>query len=209
MRRVFMIVKVLVVVLALCACVSCDRGVGIFPGPTNFAWSECPAESLDTHVDGHFYGREEELWAVLRWKGSALRTGEDVVVLLCLKETTNKMHPVYQLDHGLLVLTRSAFTKDQDIEGRINRLRVLDKKWFSCETCSRGICLTYNGLVFGKSNRSEVTDEGTDRLQLRFEVNGRKNRTKVFSIVKGLYPLLEKEKDAQGILVCLAPLLEE
>jgi hypothetical protein len=84
----------------------------------------------------------------------------------------------------------------------IVRLRTLEKQFFKGEGHSGRIRLMYNGRVSGKSNY----DEGTDMHWLRFEVKAKKNREKVVTSVKRLYPLLMKEPSAGSVLHCLAPL---
>jgi len=200
------ILRVCVAVLIVGLCVSCDRGVQFLPrASANFSWVDCGRPTaLDTHVDAHSHDDRDKYWAMLRWKGSGQLGGEDRIVLLCLRRSVDGGVSSYQLEQGL-VLSTWGLARDPDIKGKINRLRVLHANSFQGKVRSGKLLLTYDGQVTGKSNY----DEGSDLNCLRFQVRPKENHDKLVSIVKDLYPLLEKEKDAQVITGCLTRLLDE
>lgn len=195
--------KILFAGLLLSLCGSCDRGIPFSLTSPNFVWSERSTYPLYRYVSAYHCNDGKQYWVVLRCKGSGQLGGSDWLVLLCLKEDVSGTLIVYQLQHGLALLTYG-LAKNPSVEGEIVRLRILDDEFFHGESCSGRIVLAYNGKVFGKSN----FDDGTDKTWLRFEVKPRKNTHKVVSIVRNLYPLLEKEEQATDVRECLTPLLD-
>jgi hypothetical protein len=190
--------------LLFCLCMSCDIGIPFSLTPCNFAWSECPTDSPNRYVNSYYSKDGKRYWVVLRCKGSGQVAGADWLVLLCLKENARGKLTVYRLQHGLVLLTYG-LEKAPSFEGEIVRLRLLKNPLFEGELHSGRMVLSYNGEVYGKSNY----DDGTGKKWLRFEVKPKRNRQKVVSILKALYPLLEKEKHAHDVLECLSPLLDD
>ena len=196
--------KVLVVVLVVWLCVSCDRGTPISLSGHNFAWSQRSTDPLNIYVDSYYWSRGKEGWAVLRWKGSGQMGGEEQIVLLCLSEMSCCCVTRYRLDHGLVISTWGV-TSDRDVRGEVNRLRVLKERFFEAESRSGKLLLTYNGEVSGNSNY----DEGTDMTWLRFQVKATRQRDRVVNNTLKVLPLLKREEDGQGIMGCIGSLFNE
>jgi hypothetical protein len=86
-------------------------------------------------------------------------------------------------------------------------LRILNNDFFQGAAFKRYMGLAYNGQVSGKSRwekeqRKPQAAEPTMNW-LHLDVGARKNKQKVISAVKKLYPLLEQEPDASDVLACL------
>ncbi len=200
--------EVLVLVLLLCMCASCDTGwpfsaLPLFQADFNFAWSEQPGDPFHSELNGIYYQIETDYYAILLQRGTGLGAGSDSFVLFCLRKESRDTGITYHFKHGMVLITGPHLGGAQ-----INRKGFLKGSDFNAgQHTARSIRLEYNGEVLDEM--SKLYGEINVLRWMRFEVTAKENRDKVISIVQELYPLLEKETDTSDILACLKPLLQD
>ncbi len=207
--------------LLLLLCSSCQTGSGCDPSSwlnapppprerNYLVWSGHPAAFLTGGADAYYRRAGCYYWAVVTRTSFVVPVGPSVTetVILCLSATEDCPEP-RRLKAGLVVET----SDDSYAPTPLCTLRILNNDFFQGAAFKRYVGLAYNGQVIGKSRwekeeRKRQPPEPTMNW-LHLDVGARKNKRKVISAVKKLYPLLKQEPDASDFLACLEPLLLE
>lgn len=207
-----MTLKSLVISSLICLCVSCYCHNGWISFPSikqkNFRLSERAGAPLTLAVNAYYSHSESKHWAILWYTtgpGSpwSSRWSWDVITLLCFTESVQPECPserTFQLQAGLCVQTQPIKWSEPLI---ISGPHVLKKEPFHAAYIGKSMTLTYNGEVSVHNY-----DPRINTMWLRFDVKARKSRSKVASIVKKLYSVLQKDENAADAIDCFKPLLD-
>lgn len=192
--------------------ISCDTGIP-FPSfsfrEKNISFSETPINKFRMSTDGYFLRQDSRYFTVLEIErvGELPPSQDFDYIFICFDEIPKGKKSIYEFRAGLKILVYDVFLKIQNMEPTISRIARLDEDGFFAEPIGKSIRLVYRSKILEKSLVGIIGDE--QEYWIQFDVRAKQNSEKVISVIKELYPLLQKEPESEEVIKYFKPLLDK